>query len=133
MANFGNIGGPNVKIIGQADLSRLVVRGREAHIATALTNLGWSKGPAVNILAKFENGRVEGSRYEAIGSLKGAEITLINLDGETKDGVAMIDMSDLSEFTWPEVRASSEPRNLSNWRDGLEMTKGLRTEAGTET
>jgi hypothetical protein len=50
MANFANIGGPNVKIMGQADLSRLIVRGRGAHIATALTNLGWSKGPAVTIL-----------------------------------------------------------------------------------
>ena len=42
-------------------------------------------------------------------------------------------MSDLSKFTWPEVSASSEPRNLCNWRDGLERTKGLRTEAGTGT
>ena len=147
-----------MKIMGQADLSRLIVRGRGAHIATALTNLGWSKGPAVTILAKFENGQVEGSRYEAIGSLKGVEIPLRNLDGETKDGqvrnpwrpegsrnppdkprwrnqdwVATIDMSDLSKFTWPEVSASSEPRNLCNWRDGLERTKGLRTKAGTGT
>ena len=133
MANFANLGGPNVKVMGQADLSRLIVRGRGAHIATALTNLGWSKGPAVTILAKFEDGHVEGSRYEAIGSLKGVEIPLRNLDGETKDGVAMIDMSDLSKFTWPETSAATEPRNLSNWKDGLEMTKGLRTEAGTET
>ena len=86
MANFANLGGQNVKTMGQADLSRLIVRGRGAHIATALTNLGWSKGPAVTILAKFENGQVEGSRYEAIGSLKGVEIPLRNLDGETKDG-----------------------------------------------
>ena len=50
-------------------------------------------------LAKFENGQVEGARYEAIGSLKGVEIPLRNLDEETKDGVAMIDMSDLSKFT----------------------------------
>ena len=70
MANFASIGGQNVQIMGQADLSRLVVRGRGAHIATALTNLGWSKGPAVTILAKFENGQVEGARYEAIGSLR---------------------------------------------------------------
>ena len=76
---------------------------------------------------------MEGSRYEAIGSLKGVEIPLRNLDGETKDGVAMIDMSDLSKFTCPEVSTSSKPRNLSKWRDGLEMTKGLRTEAGTGT
>jgi hypothetical protein len=86
MANFANIGGPNVKIMGQADLSRLVVRGRGAHIATAPTNLGWSKGPTVTILAMFENGHVEGSRYEAVGGLKGVEIPLINLDGETKTG-----------------------------------------------
>ena len=86
MANFANLGGQNVEIMGQADLSRLIVRGRGAHIATALTNLGWSKGPAVTILVKFENGQVEGSRYEAIGSLKGVEIPLRNLDGETKDG-----------------------------------------------
>ena len=46
----------------------------------------------MTILAKFENGQVEGSRYEAIGSLKGVEIPLRNLDGETKDGVAVIDM-----------------------------------------
>ena len=86
MANFANLGGQNVKIMGQADLSRLIVRGRGAHIATALTNLGWSKGPAVTILAKCEDGQVKGSRYEAIGSLKGVEIPLRNLDGETKDG-----------------------------------------------
>ena len=86
MANFANLGGQNVEIMGQADLSRLIVRGRGAHIATALTNLGWSKGPAVTILAKFENDQVKGSRYEAIGSLKGVEIPLRNLDGETKDG-----------------------------------------------
>ena len=42
-------------------------------------------------------------------------------------------MSDLSKFTWPEASASSNPKNLSNWKDGLEMTSGLRTEAGTET
>jgi hypothetical protein len=54
------------------------VRGRGAHIATALTNLGWSKGPAVTILAKCEDGQVKGSRYEAIGSLKGVEIPLRN-------------------------------------------------------
>ena len=70
MANFASIGGQNVKIMGQADLSRLAVRGRGAHIATALTNLGWSKGPAVAILAKFENNLVEVARYEAIGSLR---------------------------------------------------------------
>ena len=70
MANFANVGGQNVKLMGQSDLSRLVVRGRGAHIATALTNLGWSKGPDVTILAKFENGQVEGSRYEAIGGLR---------------------------------------------------------------
>ena len=109
------------------------MRGRGAHIATALTNLGWSKGPAVTILAKFENGQVEGSRYEAIGGLKGVEIPLRNLDGDSKDGVAVIDMSDLSKFTWPETSAASDPRNLSNWKDGLEMTSGLRTETGTET
>jgi hypothetical protein len=85
------------KIMGQADLSRLIVRGRGAHIATALTNLGWGKGPAVTIMAKFENGQVEGSRYEAIGSLKGVEIPLRNLDGETKDGVAMIALKNDSE------------------------------------
>ena len=73
MANFANLGGQNVKTMGQADLSRLIVRGRGAHIATALTNLGWSKGPAVTILAKCEDGQVKGSRYEAIESLKGIE------------------------------------------------------------
>ena len=99
MANFANLGGPNVKLMGQAELSRLIVKGRGAHIATALTSLGWSKGPAVTILAKFENGQVEGSRYEAIGSLKGVEIPLKHLDGDSKDGVAVIDMSDLSKFT----------------------------------
>ena len=31
MANFANLGGQNVKIMGQADLSRLIVRGRGAH------------------------------------------------------------------------------------------------------
>ena len=129
MANFANLGGQNVKLMGQAELSRLIVKGRGAHIATALTSLGWSKGPAVTILAKFENGQVEGSRYEAIGSLKGVEIPLKHLDGDSKDGVAVIDMSDRSKFTWPETSAGSDPRNLSNWRDGLEITSGLRTEA----
>jgi hypothetical protein len=133
MANFANIGGPNVKVMGQADLSRLVVRGRGGHIATALTNMGWSKGPAVPILAKCEAGQIEGCRYEAIGSLKGIEIPLINLDGETKDGIAMLDMSDLSKFTWPETSSPTEPRNLRRWRDGMDMMAGLRTEAGTET
>ena len=42
-----------------SDLSRLVVRGRGAHIAIAL--------------AKCEAGHIEGSRYEAIESLKGIE------------------------------------------------------------
>jgi hypothetical protein len=42
-------------------------------------------------------------------------------------------MSDLSKFTWPEASFATEHRTLSNWKDGLEMTKGLRTEAGTET
>ena len=133
MANFANLGGPNVKLMGQAELSRLIVKGRGAHIATALTSLGWSKGPAVTILAKFENGQVEGSRYEAIGGLKGVEIPLKHLDGDSKDGVAVLDLADLSKFTWPETSAGSDPRNLSNWRDGLEMTSGLRTEDGTET
>jgi hypothetical protein len=133
MANFANIGGPNVKVMGQADLSRLVVRGRGANIAAALTNMGWSKGPAVTILAKCEGGHIEGSRYEAVGGLKEIEIHLMNLDGETKDGTAMLDMSDLSKFTWPEASSSSEPRNLSKWRDGLDMMTELRTEAGIET
>ena len=92
MPYLASIGGQNVKIMGKADLSRLIVRGRGAHIATALTTLGWSKGPAVTTLAKFENGQVEGARYEAIGSPKGVEIPLRNLDRETKDGVAVIDM-----------------------------------------
>ena len=52
---------------------------------------------------------------------------------DTNGTMAMIDMSDLSRFTWPEVSAPSKPRNLSNWRDVLEMTKGLRTKAGTGT
>jgi hypothetical protein len=38
--------------------------------------------------------------------------------------MAMIDMSDLSRFTGPEVSAPSKPRNLSNWRDGLRDDKG---------
>ena len=103
MTNFPNIGGANVKVMGQADLARLVVRGRGAHIATALTTMGWSKGPAVTILAKCEAGQIEGSRYEAIGGLKGVEIPLINLDGEKKNGIAMLDLRDLSRFTWPET------------------------------
>ena len=78
-----------MKVMAQADLARLVVRGRGAHIATALTTMGWSKGPALTILAKCEAGQIEGSRYEAIGGLKGVEIPLINLDGETKDGIDM--------------------------------------------
>ena len=43
MANFANVGGANDKVMGQADMARLVVRGRGAHIATALTTMGWSK------------------------------------------------------------------------------------------
>ena len=61
------------------------------------------------------------------------EIPLINLDGETKDGIAMLDMKDLSKFTWPDTCSTTEPRNLSQWRDGIEMMEGLRTETGTET
>jgi hypothetical protein len=57
----------------------------------------------------------------------------MNLDGEIKDWVAMLDMSDLSKFTWPEASSTSEPRTLSKWRDGLDMATGLGTEAGIET
>ena len=70
MANFANIGEANMKVMGQADLARLIVKGRGAHIATALTTMGWSKGPAVTILAKCEAGQIEDSRYEAIGGRK---------------------------------------------------------------
>ena len=106
MANFANIGVANVKVMGQADLARLVVKGRGAHIATALTTMGWSKGPAVTILAKCEAGQIEGSRYEAIGGLKGVEITLINLDGETKDGIAMLDLLN---------NRAKEPEPMEGW------------------
>ena len=109
MAKFANVGGSNVKVIGKADMARLVVRGRGAHIATALTTMGWSRGPAVTILAKCEAGQFVGSRYEAIGGLAGIEIPLINLDGETKDGKAILDMKDLSKFTWPETSAPLNP------------------------
>jgi hypothetical protein len=118
MANFANIGGPNVNVMGQADISRLVVRGRGPHIATSLTNMGWSKGPAVTILAKCESGHIEGSRYEAVGSLKGIEIPLMNPDGETKDGIAMLDMSDLSEFLLARgqlLLLSREPKQVEGW------------------
>ena len=60
--------------MGQADMARLVVRGRGAHVASTLTTMGWSKGPAVTILAKCEAGAVQGSRYKAIGGLCGVEI-----------------------------------------------------------
>ena len=50
-----------------------------------------------------------------------------------KDGIAMLDMMDLSKFTWPETCSTTEPRNLSQWRDGIEVIEGLRTESGTET
>ena len=53
--------------MGQADLPRSIGEEKEP---TALTNLGWGKGPAVTILAKLENDLVEGARYEAIGSLR---------------------------------------------------------------
>ena len=109
-------------ILGQADMARLVVRGREAHIATALTNMGWVKGPSVTILAKCVDGQVLGTRYEAIGGLKNIEIPLVNLDGDTNCGVAVVNLKDLSKFTWPEKGATSDPRNLSHWRDGLEIT-----------
>ena len=66
MTHFANIGGANVKVMGQADLARLVVRGQGAHIATALTTMGWSKEPDVTILANCKAGKIEGSRYEAI-------------------------------------------------------------------
>ena len=40
MDNIANIGGAIAKILGQADLARLVVRERGAHIATALITMG---------------------------------------------------------------------------------------------
>ena len=98
MANFANVGGANDKVMGQADMARFVVRGHGAHIATALTTIGWSKGPAETILAKCEAGQIQGSRYEAIGGLAGVEIPLINMDGETKGGIAILDMNKLSMF-----------------------------------
>ena len=68
-----------------------------------------------------------------IGGLAGIQIPQIHQDGETKDETAVLDMKDLSKFTWPETCASTEPRNLSMWRDGLELVQGIRTEDGTET
>ena len=101
----------NVKVLGQADMARLVVRGRGAHVASTLTTMGWSKGPAVTILAKCEAGSVQGSRYKAIGGLTRVEIPLINMDGKTKDGTAILDKKDLSKYICPETTASSEPKN----------------------
>jgi hypothetical protein len=80
MANFANVGGSNVKVMGKADMARIVGKGCGAHIATALTTMGRSKGPAVTILAKCKAGQVMGSRYEAIGGFVGIQIPLINLD-----------------------------------------------------
>ena len=59
MANFANIGG--AKIVGQADMARQVVRGRGAHVAATLTNMGRVKGLAVTILAKYEDGQTQQS------------------------------------------------------------------------
>ena len=39
MASFANVG-VNAKVLGQADMARLVVRGRGAHVASTLTTLG---------------------------------------------------------------------------------------------
>ena len=55
------------------------------------------------------------------------------MDGKTKDGTAILDMKDLSKFIWPETAATSEPRSLSMWRDGIELVQGIRTEDGTKT
>ena len=95
--------------------------------------MGWSKAPAVTILAKCKDGQIQGCRFEAIEGLRGIEIPLINLSGETKDRIAMLDMMDLSKFTWPETCSTTEPRNLRQWRDGIDVIEGLRTETGTET
>ena len=84
----------------------------------------------MTILDKCEAAAIQGSRYEAIGGLTGVEIPP---DCKTKDETAILDMNDLSMFIWPETTASSEPRNLSLWRDGLELVQGIRTEDGTET
>ena len=69
MANFAHGGGQNMRVIGHSDMVRLLVRGRGAHIATALSTVGWSKGPAVTILAKCESAGQQ--IYEAIGGLTG--------------------------------------------------------------
>jgi hypothetical protein len=45
----------------------------------------------------------------------------------------MLDMMDLSKFTWPETCSTTEPRNLSQWREGIDVIEGLKTETGTET
>ena len=42
------------------------MRGRGVHIASTLTIMGWSKGPDVTILAKYEAGQVPGYGYEVI-------------------------------------------------------------------
>ena len=83
----------------------------------------------MTVLAKCEAGPVPGSRYEVIGGIAAIELPLMNLDGKIKDGTAVLDMKDLSKFTC----ASTEPRNLSMWRDGLELVQKVRTEDGTET
>ena len=67
----------------------------------------------MTILAKFVNGHVEGSRYEAFGGLKGRNPS-DKPRWRNQDWVAMIDMLDLNKFTWPEASASSETRNLCN-------------------
>ena len=46
--------------------------------------------------------------------MRGVELPLINLDGVTKDGVAILNLKDLSKFAWPETGATYEPRNQSN-------------------
>ena len=39
MANFANVG-VNAKVLGQANMARLVVRGPGAHVASTLTTMG---------------------------------------------------------------------------------------------
>jgi hypothetical protein len=105
MANLANVRGPNVKVMGHPNMVRLVVRGQGAYFANALTNIRWSKGPAVTILAKCEAGQVIGSSYEAIGGLTMIELPMVNFNWDTEDGTSVSNLKDQRKFTWPETIA----------------------------
>ena len=58
------------------------------------------------MLVKCRGGQVRGTGYEGIGGLNNVAIPLVNLDGETKDGISVLKLKDLSKITCPKKGAS---------------------------